>query len=166
MRTLIVVESVWGNTQQIGAAVAARLATTGDVDLVAAADAPGEVDADLLVVGAPTHAFGLPSAKTRAGAVQQQGAPAQPDRGLREWIAALPRPTRSIAVATFDTKVDKPRLPGSAAKKAMKRLIALGYVPVERPETFRVHGYTGPLVDGETDRAGAWAEQLVRAVAT
>lgn len=166
MRTLIVVESVWGNTQQIGAAIAARLAAAGDVELVAAADAPREVDADLLVVGSPTHAFGLPSATTRAGAVQQQGAPPQPDRGLREWIAALPRPSRPIAVATFDTKVDKPRLPGSAAKKAMKRLIALGYLPVERPKTFRVHGYTGPLVDGEADRAEEWAEQLMRAAAT
>lgn len=165
MRTLIVVESVWGNTRQIGTAIAGRLASAGEVDFVAAADAPLEVDADLLVVGSPTHAFGLPSATTRTGAVEQQGAPPQPDRGLREWIAALPRPSRPIAVATFDTKVDKPRLPGSAAKKAMKRLIALGYRPVERPETFRVHGYTGPLVDGETDRAGEWAERLVRAVA-
>lgn len=164
MRTLIVVESVWGNTQQVGAAVAARLASSGDVELVAAAEAPHDIDADLLVVGAPTHAFGLPSAATRKGAVEQQGAPPQPDRGLREWIAGLARPPRPIAVATFDTKVDKPRLPGSAAKKAMKRLIALGYLPVERPETFRVHGYTGPLVDGEVDRAGAWAERLAASV--
>jgi hypothetical protein len=53
-----------------------------------------------------------------------------------------------------------PRLPGSAAKKAMKRLVALGFRPLAKPETFGVHGYSGPVADGELDRARQWGTEL------
>ncbi|WP_246852766.1 hypothetical protein [Naasia sp. SYSU D00948] len=164
MRAVIVVESIWGNTELIGTEIAAGLG--GDLtELVDAASAPADLgDLDLLVVGGPTHAFSMSTATTRESA-KQQGAETIPPRGIREWIEAQRSPSRAIPVATFDTRVVSPRLPGSAAKKAMKRLVALGYRPVARPETFGVHGYTGPVADGELARARRWGTDLSKIVA-
>jgi hypothetical protein len=75
-------------------------------------------------------------------------------------VEALASPGRAVPVATFDTRVVSPRLPGSAAKKSMKRLVALGFRPVAKPETFGVHGYSGPVADGELERARRWGMEL------
>ncbi len=42
----------------------------------------------------------------------------------------------------------------------MKRLVALGFRPVAKPETFGVHGYSGPVADGELERARRWGMEL------
>ncbi len=160
MHAVVVFESLWGNTEQLAREIAAGIGERTFV--VDAASAPGELDSDvdLLVVGGPTHAFSMTTRSTREAA-QQQGAYRIPSRGIREWIQALTSPRRAVPVATFDTRVVSPRLPGSAAKKAMKQLVALGYRPVAKPETFGVHGYTGPVADGEPERARAWGAELV-----
>jgi hypothetical protein len=160
MRAVIVVESIWGNSRLIGEEIAAGLGD-GSTNLADAASAPSvlDPDVDLLVVGGPTHAFSMSTERTRKSA-RQQGAEHIPERGIREWIEAHQSPRRAIAVATFDTRVVSPRLPGSAAKKAMKRLVALGYRPIAEPETFGVHGYTGPVADGELERARRWGAEL------
>jgi hypothetical protein len=63
-------------------------------------------------------------------------------------------------VATFDTRIAKPRLPGSAAAAAEKRLRRLGFRSVVAPKSFYVEGTTGPLVDGEPERARRWGVAL------
>ena len=163
MRTLVVVESIWGNTEAIGRAIAAGIG--GTVDVVTAEDAPRAIPAgvDLVVVGGPTHAFSMTSVMTRESA-RQQGATTIPSRGIREWIDGLPRLERRVRAATFDTRTVSPRLPGSAAKTAMKRLVERGLQPVAKPETFGVHGYEGPVVDGELARATEWGAALARDV--
>ena len=159
MRTLVVVESIWGNTDSIGRAVAAGIG--GTVDVIKAEDAPSVIpeDVELVVVGGPTHAFSMTSPKTRESA-RQQGATSIPARGIREWIDDLSPVERGVRVATFDTRTVAPRLPGSAAKKAMKRLVDRGLRPAAKPETFGVHGYEGPLADGELARATEWGAGL------
>lgn len=159
MRALVMYESIWGNTEAIARAVAAGIGH--DVEIVSTDDAPPTLpdDVDLVVVGGPTHAFSMSSMTTRESA-RQQGAASIPLRGIREWLEGLPAPTRRVRVATFDTRTVAPRLPGSAAKKAMKRLVALGLEPAAKPETFGVHGYDGPLADGEEERANAWGASL------
>jgi hypothetical protein len=161
MGTLVVVESIWGNTDSIGRAIAAGIG--GKVEVVTAEDAPPTIPdgVDLLVVGGPTHAFSMTSAKTRESA-RQQGATTIPSRGIREWLDELPPTSRPVRVATFDTRTVSPRLPGSAAKKAMKRLVQRGFQPAAKPETFGVHGYEGPLADGELGRATEWGAGLAR----
>jgi hypothetical protein len=125
---------------------------------------PAEVD--LLVVGGPTHAFGLSRPATREGAAKQAAGnpttqnPATPGRGLREWLAGLQRPASPVAAATFDTRIKKLLVPGSAARGAAKRLRRLGLRMVAKPESFWVNGTAGPLRDGETDRARRWGEHL------
>jgi flavorubredoxin len=160
MHALVVYETIWGNTEQVAREVAAGLGADS-VDIVDAASAPPalEDDVDLLVVGGPTHAFSMSTASTRESA-RQQGAAHIPAGGIREWIDRLSTPARSVPVATFDTRVVSPRLPGSAAKKAMKKLVALGFRPAVKPETFGVHGYSGPVADGELERAQQWGRTL------
>ncbi|HET8928320.1 MAG TPA: hypothetical protein VFN24_10915 [Microbacterium sp.] len=159
MHAVVVFESLWGNTEQVAREIAAGIGA--DTEVVDAASAPSALDPDveLLVVGGPTHAFSMTTEATRESA-QQQGADRIPERGIREWIQAQSSPGRAVQVATFDTRVVSPRLPGSAAKKAMKRLVGLGFRPVAKPETFGVHGYAGPVADGELERARRWGAGL------
>lgn len=164
MRVMVVYESIWGNTEQIAREIAAGIGGE-TVEVVDAASAPPAIDddVDLLVVGGPTHAFSMTSASTRESA-RQQGATRIPASGIREWIERLSSPGKAVPVATFDTRTVAPRLPGSAAKKAMKKLVALGFRPVAKPETFGVHGYSGPIADGELERARAWGTELAAAM--
>lgn len=164
MRALVVYETMWGNTGEIAASIADGIRTqrgVEDVQLVEAAQAAEEIPAhvDLVVVGGPTHAFSMSKSSTRDSA-RQQGATANPERGIREWIEGLTTPPSPLMVATFDTRTVAPRLPGSAAKKALKKLVALGFRPAVKPESFGVHGYSGPLADGELERAREWGAAL------
>ena len=63
MRTLVVYESMFGNTRAIAEAVAAGLTEAAEVVLVPVREVtPAHVhSADLIVVGGPTHAHGLSS---------------------------------------------------------------------------------------------------------
>ena len=163
MRTLVVVESIWGNAEAIGRAIAAGIG--GTVDVVTAEDAPRAIPAgvDLVVVGGPAHVFSMTSVMTRESA-RRQGATIIPSRGIREWIDGLPRLERRVLVATFEIRTVSPRLPGSAAKIAMKRLVERGLKPAAKPETFHVHDHEGPVVDGELTRATEWGATLARDV--
>lgn len=166
MRALTVYESIWGNTEQLARAVARALKPGRVVDLFSSDDAPASVDGyDLIVVGGPTHAFSMSRPATRETAKKQHAASRVPTRGIREWIGALQPASSPTAVVAFDTRVDSPRLPGSAAKVARHELRSLGFSADAKPMSFHVHGYQGPLVDGELDRAAAWALSLAPALA-
>ena len=162
MKALVVYESMFGNTEQVARAVATGLGWHLDVVLVAVANAPDTVsDVDLVVVGGPTHAFSMTRQATRVDAVSQGASHGTSETGLREWLATLPAGSRSLPVATFDTRVDKARhLPGSAAKAAAKVVRRRGYLLAARPESFYVADVAGPLIEGELDRAAAWGETL------
>jgi hypothetical protein len=59
-------------------------------------------DVDLLVVGGPTHAFGMSRPGTRQSAAQQsQRGLVSARTGLREWLGRLPGTSRHVAVATL-----------------------------------------------------------------
>ena len=119
-----------------------------------------EADVDLLVVGGPAHAFGMTRAGTRQDAVRQGGRAAAADVGLREWLDELAPPASAGAAAAFDTRINKRFIPGSAARGAGERLGRHGFRLVVPPESFRVTGTPGPLVDGEEDRARRWGRGL------
>jgi hypothetical protein len=88
----------------------------------------------------------------------RQGATAA-DVGLREWLAQCGR-LDGMPAAAFDTRVNRPRLTGSAARKAARELRRLGCRLVLPAEGFRVMGTTGPLCPGEEDRARGWGATL------
>jgi len=157
---------MFGNTEQVGRAVAGGLADGGvDTVVVDVAAAPVDLPAqlDLMVLGAPTHAFSLSRPSTRADAVRQ-GAPAErAARGLREWLdAVLPQDQRQCPVtAVFDTRMSKVRrLPAAAGPRAVRMARRRGLRLLGRPEAFLVADVRGPLVDGELERAAAWGLAL------
>jgi len=163
MRALVVHESMFGNTAAVADAVGAGLATVEgiEVEVVAVRHAPTDVSGvGLVVVGGPTHAFGLSRASTRSDAATK-GADAAAARGIgiREWVEGL-GPAAGALVATFDTRVRRPRVPGSAARAAAKRLRRSGFELLAPATTFWVDGTPGPLVAGEEDRARAWGVEL------
>ncbi|WP_404385385.1 flavodoxin-like domain-containing protein [Knoellia locipacati] len=160
----VVYESMFGNTREIAQAVGEGLRENAQVEVHEVSTAtPVPADLDLLVVGGPTHAFGMSRASTREDAATKAHRPVEsPTMGLREWLGELGSDRAGTAYATFDTKVNHPRLPGSAAKKAAKRLRKLGASQSADPTSFWVEGTEGPLVDGELDRARTWGRSLVR----
>jgi hypothetical protein len=157
MRATVVCESSFGNTRSIGEAIAEAL----DAELLSVADPlPDLEEIDLLVVGAPTHVHGLPSERSRKAAIEQGGTGAEPGRGVRDWLAELPR-SDGLRAATFDTRFEKPAfLTGSAAKGIAKRLRRHGFELAAEPESFFVLGGEGPLKDGELERAAEWGGTL------
>lgn len=162
-RVLVVFESMFGNTEVIARAIAEGLASTTDVEVVEVGAAPVALpdDVELLVVGGPTHAFGMSRPRTRQDAARQAGrALVSSGIGLREWLESLDAGTAGAGAAAFDTRVHKPRVPGSAARGAQKRLRRLGFRMAVRPQSFRVTGTPGPLLDGEQERAREWGERL------
>jgi len=168
MRAIVTFESMFGNTEAVARAVADGLATRMDVEIVPVEDAEPVLgdDVGLLVVGGPTHAFGMSRAGTRRAAMDQGAHPTgAADIGLREWIGDLGRESASVAVAAFDTRIRKRGVPGSAARGAQKRLRRLGFGIAAAAQSFYVTGTPGPLLEGELARAREWGSQLASGLA-
>jgi len=191
VRVLVIYESVMGNTRAIAEAVAQGAEGAGPEVTVRCRQAgrmlAEPLDADLVVVGGPTHFFGLPAERTRRRWVRgvlrrgrEEGLttrlePGAAGPGLREWfdglddpgagqadcIAGVPDVRGGPRAAAFDTRLDRP-MAGSAARRIALRLRRLGYPLVARPEGFIVENLDGPLRPGERERAMAWGARLVR----
>ncbi len=90
MHVVVVYESMFGNTRAIAEEIAHGLAGHGSVEVFEVGDAPTAPVADLLVVGAPTHAFGLSKPPTRRDAAgKTERALVSRGDGAREWLASL-----------------------------------------------------------------------------
>jgi len=168
MRALVVFESMFGNTEKIAVAIGEGLATQLSVDVVEVGTAPTDIDADtiLLVVGGPTHAFGMSRPQTRQDAAKQAGGEVvSKSRGIREWLVAVTGSAPVSAVA-FDTRVSRGWVPGSAGRAAQRRLRGKGFGTAGEPTSFYVESTLGPLLEGELSRARQWGERLAAPVTT
>lgn len=149
MNILVVYDSKFGNTECIAQVIAERLQRHGPIELTVADQAPRTMprSLDLLVVGGPTQGHGASPA-------------------LRGWLEGL-EPADGVRAAAFDTRFAKPRwLTGSAAQMIARRLGRIGFQLVGDPESFFVAHTEGPLLDGEIDRAAAWADTLANQLIT
>ncbi len=157
MKALVVYESMYGNTMRIAEAIAEGLSTTMELEIFEVGIAPSDPSGfDLIAVGGPTHQFGLSRKSSREQAADDADQPLiSAGIGIREWIGNLTK-TKTGSAVTFDTSIRKPNLPGSAARGAAKRLGRLGYRLLLPGELFLVEGATGPITDGEIDRARGW----------
>jgi hypothetical protein len=154
MKALIVIESCFGNTEQVAQAVAAGLRSRDiEAAVVQANQSPKIDDVELLIVGAPTHSLGLPKPATRRQA-NAKGGHAE-ESGVSEWLDALPK-LQGLRVAAFAT-VTGGRFTGSAIAKKMRRHSA----DVVACEDFLVSGTQGPIADGELTRAEQWGAALI-----
>lgn len=182
MRALVVYESMYGSTHEIADAVAEGLRVSGlDASAVPVGDAePAEVaEADLLVVGGPTHVHGMTSQLSRKAAVDAAHKAEQdpehaddaleldPDAegpGLRDWFHHLD-PHAGLHGAAFDTRIDRsPAMTGSAAKGIARRLRHHHVPLVADPTSFLMDEKGEHLLTGEVDRARAWGAALAERV--
>lgn len=161
---LVVVESMFGNTHQVGDEVARGLGLAGfDAEVLGVVNAPAQLPPDLalLVVGAPTHAFSLSRPSTRTDAVRQGADPEGASMGLREWLGTCREDERPPPVAVFDTRVSKVRRLPMAAGPAARRLVrAKGFEVLDCPAYFLVDDVRGPLAAGELARATGWGRRI------
>jgi hypothetical protein len=172
MRAVVVYESMYGNTHLIADAIGAGLEAVFDVRVVPVSHAGPEViaDADLVVVGGPTHVHGLSRASTRKAAVQAADKPVggltvEPDAlgpGLREWFGSLG--DYPVRAAAFDTRMHGPAaLTGRAAKGVTRLLREHGFDVIAEPESFLVTKQDR-LEPQEQDRARDWAAKLAAGI--
>ena len=167
---LVVVESMFGNTEHVARAVAAGLRDAGvDTPSSTWPQRPSTCPptSTSSSSGAPTHAFSLSRPSTRADAVRQGASPERAATGMREWLSAvLPQdPRHNPVAAVFDTRVSKVRrLPAAAGPRAARLARRRGLTVLGRPEAFLVADVCGPLVDGEIERATAWGRSLADAL--
>jgi hypothetical protein len=168
MRALVVYESMYGNTRVIASHIADGLRADYEVTLVPVAEATAELvaGADLLVVGAPTHMRGLPSAASRqraalAAAKDGSGLRLDPDAGgpgLRDWLNGIGH--RDGLAAVFDTRVNGVAVFTGRASRPIARLLRRhGYRLVAAPQSFLVCSH-GTLLDGEASLARRWGMTL------
>lgn len=180
MKSVIIYESMFGNTHAVADAIAAGLRTEGEASVVSAAEA-GKADLsgiDLLVIGGPTHVHGLPWLASRRSAAHEAESSAgrlhvEPGasgrNGLRPVLEDLPEGGHSgsegdgakrPAAAAFDTRRSGPSLlTGRASRAIAKRLRQRGYESAAAPVSFLVDGRE-QLLDGEIDRAVEWGKSL------
>ena len=168
MKAVVIYESMYGNTHLIADAIGAGLETAFDVTVVPVSQAGPQLlaDADLVVVGGPTHAHGMSRAATRKMAVQAASKPVSPLKlepdatgpGLREWFGSLGR--YPVKGAAFDTRYDAlVALTGRASKGVARMLRAHGFDLVAEPESFLVTKQDR-LEPQESTRARDWGLKL------
>jgi hypothetical protein len=170
MRAVVVYESMYGNTHEVAKIIGQGLSRVADVSVVPLEDASDVIvgDADLLVVGGPTHMHGMSRPSTLNAAVEASHKPDGPELdadapgpGLRAWFESLP-PGSGMAAA-FDTRLEGPAvLTGRASKGIAHRLRKRGFALVTGPESFLV-SHDNTLASGEARHAEDWAEELIGA---
>lgn len=149
MRTLIVYDSQFGNTERVARAIGEAIG--GDVKVVHAsqADAESMAAVDLLIIGAPT----------------QGGRATKPVQNLLKQLHR--HGLKDVRAAAFDTRISAKWVGvfGYAAGRIGKALIARGASLVVPPEPFFVTSDKVPtLPEPEIARAAAWAREVVKAV--
>jgi flavodoxin len=156
MKSLAINDSLYGNTEKIARSIGDVLMEQGDVTLTRVAGFKKDLLAgvDMFIIGSPTQRF-------KATAATKAFLKAIPANGLK-----------GVRVAAFDTRLTQsnidgtPVLPffvklfGYAAEPIAKELQKKGGVQVLAPGGFYVEGMEGPLVQGELERAAAWAREL------
>jgi len=168
MRIVVVYESIFGNTHRIAAAIERGARDHASTRLVSVGDRAAEdvAAADIVVLGAPTHAFSLSTPASRHQAVVWTRDPerdlaldaGEPVTGIREWLDAHPHLPSYFAC--FDTRAQSMRrFPGSAAKSIDRRLRSNRLIQLASPRSFYVSSENA-LLPGEEDSAYAWGEHL------
>lgn len=168
-RALVVFESMYGNTQHIAEAIADGIAAHLPVTVAEVGAAPLVVppDVGLVVLGGPTHRFGLsrPASRERAAAKHEA---ISVGLGLRDWIEQVDWEPGRLVAATFDTKRGAPRFFwGSAARAARKAVQARAVVVLAAKDFYVTFGAdSDSLEPGELERARAWGEALATELLT
>jgi flavodoxin len=155
MKTLVVYDSVFGNTEKIALQIGKALSSKSKAGVVRVGDVKPEQlkGVKLLIVGSPTRAF-------------------SPMPAVKNFIKTIPaNGLNGVKVAAFDTRMPMndevpgilkffAKIFGYAAKPIADRLMKKGGSLVATSEGFFVDGSEGPLAKGEQERAAKWAKAV------
>lgn len=145
MKTLVLYDSLYGNTEKIAKAIGEVF--SDDVKVMRVTEVnPAELqNIDLLILGSPTHG-GRPTKDVQALLNNQQFT------------------LKGIKVAAFDTRGDSviTKIFGYAATRLAESLQKKGNILIGEPMGFIVKSTKGPLKDGETERAAAWGKEILK----
>jgi flavodoxin len=145
MRSVVVYDSRFGNTEAIAHVIARALGEFGPARAAHVHETAVTQlrDVDLLVLGCPTQGW-------------------DPTSDMRIFVERLPREVlRGPKVACFDTRPHLPRWIGRfAAPQLAGRLKKLQIEPIAPPEGFYVERPQGPFQAGEFERAAEWARRI------
>ena len=156
MKSLIVYDSLYGNTEKVAEAVGSVFGKSGKVLHLDGVNVSDLKDQDLLIVGSPTHG-GMPT-------------PA-----LQAFLKKIPANSlKGVRVAAFDTRFAAEeqgiglrllmKIINFAAPRIAKSLTSKGGILVADPEGFIVEEKSGPLKKGELKRAADWAQNISKKV--
>ncbi len=152
MKTLIIYDSLYGNTGKVAQAVAKGLVGEVKILRVSETSAADLRSADVLIVGSPTHG-------------------GRPSQAMQQFLNAIPaHALGNVRAAAFDTGMPMDnkqgfirfivKFFGYASKRLASILKSKGAIIVAA-ETFFVLGKEGPLKQGELERAAAWAQGII-----
>jgi flavodoxin I len=144
MKTLVVYDSVFGNTEQVARSIASAIAGTVKLTKIGSVSAQDLDGVDLLVLGSPTVG----------------GRATKP---MQDFVESIPRATaEKVRCAAFDTRLTMrfAKIFGYAAPRMADELSHKGGARASGPEGFIVKGRSGPLADGELQRASTWGRGL------
>jgi flavodoxin len=144
MKALVIYDSLYGNTEKIAQAIGGALGAEAKVVKAGQTNAAEIASYDLLIVGAPT-----------------QGG--RPMPAVKSFLDNIPADAlKNKKAAAFDTRVKSKwvKIFGWAATRIADVLKGKGVNLVAPPEGFFVTATKGPLVDGELERAAAWAKDI------
>jgi len=155
MKTLVMYDSVFGNTEKIAQAIGGAAPSTAGVGVFRVSEM-GKVQFEglkLLIVGSPTRAF-------------------RPTVSIQSFIRGfIANGLEGVRVAAFDTRIALEDINskilhfmvpifGYAAKPIADGLVKKGGRLILPPEGFFVKGSEGPLKEGELMRAADWAKKI------
>ena len=144
MKTLVLFDSNWGNTEMIACAIAAAIGMGTNAVRVGSEEAKRAENIELLVIGSPVIR-------------------GRPTKQMQEYLKAITRKVNSkLKIATFDTRMtlEYAKKFGFAADRVADQLKQAGYRIISEPKGFIVTGQKGPLAEGELERANRWGKEL------
>ena len=156
MKTLIVYDSVFGNTKQIALAMGNSLGSGESVVTLRVNEIKPEhlTGLGILIVGSPTRAF-------------------KPTKAISNFLNKIPsNGLKGVKVLAFDTRMSTAdvnsrllntlvKVFGYAAKPISNKLVKKGGSLIVPSEGFFVKESEGPLKDGEIERAAEWVKLAI-----
>lgn len=147
MKSIVIYDSYFGNTQKIAEAIGAEL----ECDVIKYDEYKSLEGIELLVLGSPTRAF-------------------SPSENIKLLLKSLSN-LKGIKIAAFDTRMDVEKAPskilkflaskfGYAAEKIEKQLIKKGAQSIVEPHGFYVKDTEGPLEENEINLVKEWVGQF------
>jgi flavodoxin len=154
MNALIIYDSMYGNTEKIAKAMGDAINGEAKVLHVSEARFSELKSVDFIIIGSPTQGF-------------------RATKPVQTFIESIPSDAlKEINVAAFDTRIPESdvgkglrfilKVGGYAAPRIEKALKKKGGNLVAPAEGLFVKDKEGPLVEGELERAAAWAKAIIK----